>query len=294
MGSGVFTTCAYDSSIRSMGFASVDDLAASSVGQTFRADRINPNLDPHDVVRECCDSDEHPNTIPVILALDFSGSMAKYAQKCLISLNHIICSLYETIQDIQFMTMGIGDLTYDYYPLQVSQFESDERIVDQLFMMYNEGGGGPNDWESYPLAWFFGLHGTKLDCWNRGKKGIIITIGDEECPPAMREVSRIKQIMGKPAEDCLKQTKEVNTAALYDAASEKFDIFHFSIKQGSHYRMYGEKVDESWKEILGQNYAAVSAEQLENKIIETIKDVTASASAATPASNMTFSTDITW
>ena len=65
--------------------------------------------------------------------------------------------------------MGIGDLAYDYAPIQASQFESDIRIAEQLDKIYFEGGGGGNNFESYTAAWYFGVHNCKLDCWNRGE-----------------------------------------------------------------------------------------------------------------------------
>ena len=38
-------------------------------------------LNPYNVIRECCDTEEHPNTIPVILALDVTGSMGSILLK---------------------------------------------------------------------------------------------------------------------------------------------------------------------------------------------------------------------
>lgn len=49
-------------------------------------------------------------------------------------------------------------------------------LPEQLDKVYFEYGGGGNGFESYSAAWYFGTHHTKLDCWNRGKRGIIITI----------------------------------------------------------------------------------------------------------------------
>ena len=85
-------------------------------------------------------------------------------------LNEIMTKLYGQIKDVEFMIMGIGDLAYDTYPIQASQFESDIRIAEQLDKIYFEFGGGGNWFESYTAAWYFGSRHTKLDCWNRAKK----------------------------------------------------------------------------------------------------------------------------
>ena len=44
--------------------------------EMFAARNLDPMLNPKDVMRECCDTEEHPNTIPVILALDVTDKPA--------------------------------------------------------------------------------------------------------------------------------------------------------------------------------------------------------------------------
>lgn len=108
----------------------------------FKSCGLNAALDPKNVIRECRDSDEHPNTIPVILALDVTGSMGDAAVAVAKKLNVIMTRLFENIKDVEFMIMGIGDLAYDSTPIQASQFESDIRIAEQLDKLYFEYGGG--------------------------------------------------------------------------------------------------------------------------------------------------------
>ena len=118
----------------------------------FKAKSLDARLNPYKVVRECRDSEEHPNTIPVILALDVTGSMGEAAVECAQELNKIITKLYDEVKDVEFLIMGIGDFAYDSYPLQASQFESDIRIAEQLDALYFEWGGGGNSYESYTSA----------------------------------------------------------------------------------------------------------------------------------------------
>lgn len=123
--------------------------------EMFKAKNIDAALDPKGVIRECCDNEEHPNTLPVILALDVTGSMGQTAVEIAKRLNEIMTKLYGQIKDVEFMIMGIGDLAYDTYPIQASQFESDIRIAEQLDKIYFEFGGGGNWFESYTAAWYF-------------------------------------------------------------------------------------------------------------------------------------------
>ena len=50
---------------------------------------------------------------------------------------------------------AIGDATCDRAPLQVGQFESDNRMDDDLGRILLEGGGGGQKTESYELAMYF-------------------------------------------------------------------------------------------------------------------------------------------
>ena len=61
-----------------------------SAQDLFTSCRIQDELNPYNVVRECCDSAEHPNTIPVILALDVTGSMGSAAAEVAKKLNLVI------------------------------------------------------------------------------------------------------------------------------------------------------------------------------------------------------------
>ena len=57
--------------------------------------------------------------------------------------------------DPQIMFGAIGDATCDRAPLQVGQFESDNRMDDDLGRILLEGGGGGQKTESYELAMYF-------------------------------------------------------------------------------------------------------------------------------------------
>ena len=223
MGGGAWTTTAYTSYLSSTrGIDNVDDINTKSVNQFYTACHIDPALDPKGVkVRECRDSEEHPNTIPVILALDVTGSMGSACAAVARQLDKIITGLYADVKDVEFMVMGIGDFAYDRAPLQVSQFESDVRICDQLGKIWFERGGGGNAFESYTAAWYFAQNHTDLDCWKRGKKGIIITMGDEPLNPYLpgKEFDRIFGYGGQ----------DIDTVDLYKQVTEKYDVYHIII-----------------------------------------------------------------
>lgn len=98
-------------------------------------------------VRESRDTQEHPETTPIIIALDVTGSMRRTPHEMIRNnFPKLMDALMQLgIKDPQLLFMAIGDHEYDSYPIQVGQFESDtERIVNSLEEFVLEGGGGGN------------------------------------------------------------------------------------------------------------------------------------------------------
>ena len=270
MGGGSWTAQSFASYSTSRGY-SYDTSTRSIVGDysaqdMFKSRRIDAVLDPKNVRRECCDSDEHPNSKPVILALDVTGSMGDGAVKVAKSLNNIMENLYESVEDVEFMVMGIGDLYCDDAPIQASQFESDIRIAEQLDKIYFEGGGGGNGYESYTAAWYFGLYNCELDCWKRGKKGTIITIGDEPLNPYLQK-SELKRVLGNIGHDTPTETED-----LYKAVIEKYNVYHIALDDRStSYRWYEGTIENSWKPLLGDHLYVSTLNELPKTIAEIVK-----------------------
>ena len=250
MGGGSWTEEKFRDYSKSMGrtvnLRGVTETKCVDVSQNFKQRRLADALNPLNVMRECRDSDEHPNTVPVILALDVSGSMGDTANEVAAELNTIMTELYKEVTDVEFMIMGIDDFVYDNVPLQVSQFESDIRIAEQLDQIYFERGGGPNRWESYSAAWAFGATQTDLDCWKRGKRGIIITMGDEELNPFLPR-PEYEKVTGQKG--CFQTNdKDIDTLAVYEAAKQKYDIYHINIEHCRTPNM------DRWNQVLGSDH----------------------------------------
>lgn len=269
MGSGSWSSDKFASYTRATKIgATIDSSGAMRTSMSnqemFKSRSVDPLLNPKDVVRECVDSDEHPNTIPVILALDVTGSMGEAAVEVAKQLNVIMTKLYEDVKDIEFMVMGIGDLAYDNGPIQASQFESDIRIAEQLDKIWFEFGGGGNSYESYTAAWYFGLHHTKLDCWNRGKKGIIITMGDE-LPNPYLPASPLSAVLGDIVQG------DVATLDLYNEVKERFDVYHIDVKH-RHRLEYDEKmIFNDWHDLLGDNFVKSNLNSISDDIVSVIR-----------------------
>lgn len=269
MGCGSWTRDSYTSYSKSVGRSVSKDGTISgsySNQDMFKAKNIDPALDPKNVIRECCDTEEHPNTVPVILALDVTGSMGQAAVEVAKKLNVIMTKLYEKVTDVEFLIMGIGDLACDTCPIQASQFESDIRIAEQLDKIYFEFGGGGNNYESYTAAWYFGSRHTKLDCLNRRRKGIIITMGDEQLNtylPLRGRHSGLIEATGDNLQD------DVETKDLYNEVSKKFNIYHLDVNHGR--RWDEDEIETSYRKYLDDvHFRKVTMDSITNEIVDII------------------------
>ena len=265
MGSGTWTTKAFASYSTSVG-RSYDSITGTIAGSyraqdMYKSRRLEECLNPRKVLRECCDTVEHPVTIPIILALDVTGSMGETAVEVAKNINVVMTRMYKEVKDVEFMIMGIGDLACDNAPIQISQFESDIRIAEQLDKVYFEFGGGGNSYESYTAAWYMGARHTKLDCWNRNKRGIIITMGDEQLNPYLP-----KRALSEATGDTLQS--DVETKELFEEASAKFDIYHIDV---DHSMRRDPDIDRTWRAYLDQDhYKSVRTSEVTDTIIEII------------------------
>jgi hypothetical protein len=197
----------------------------SSVNEVFKRKSCDPKFDPRYIgTRECFDSEEHPNSTPIVVGLDVTGSMGYLAVKVATeALNELIMKLYSTgsIEDPALMCAAYGDY-HDAAPVQVTQFESDIRIAEQLLDLYFENGGQCNVVPT--CLWHFLANHTNIDAIKkRNQKGFVFTIGDDaEIRKDISPAITIHKVMGdksnaKTPEDVLKE------------AEKKFHLFHIMI-----------------------------------------------------------------
>lgn len=227
-----------------------------STDDIFRSRVMDKGLDPKGVIRESCDSDNNPASTPIIVGLDVTGSMGRVLDSCV---RHGLKTLFEQINerkpvsDPHIAACGIGDCHVgDPDPFQVTQFETDLRILEQTEKIRLVRGGGANGFESYPLAWYFAAYRTKCDAiLKRGQKGYLFTVGDEPCAPDLKP-KHILDIFGDHVEAAVKAED------LLTIASRSWEIFHLTLEEGNHSGISLDEVQRGWTNLLGQRALLVA------------------------------------
>lgn len=262
MGYGSFTANSWSRYATSRGIT-----GQSTYDQIYKNTSMKDSLNPKGIMyRESCDSDDHPNSTPIILGLDVTGSMGDLAATIAKeSLKTLMDELYakQPVPDPHVMFMAIGDAYCDYAPLQVSQFEADIRIAEQLTDIYFEGHGGGNGGESYLLAWYFAARHTKIDSFDKhNRKGFIFTIGDESNHNVLTK-EQIKEIFGDDVES------DLTAEELLTEATRQYEVFHLIVKDGE--RRYGSVT--SWNKLLNERAMEVTDYTKISEIVEATMEI---------------------
>lgn len=255
MGDSRFNKSTYTMNVRSMSYS--DTGARKSIREEM-SNRLDESLNPKGIqLRESRDSKSNPNSTPVIIVPDVTGSMGHIAHHMIDpGLGEFMTELIDKqiVADPHIMFAAVGDIECDNAPFQVSQFEADVRIVEQLRKVYPEGRGGGNDHESYTLPWFFADKYVETDAWSkRQSKGYIFTIGDEE-PNQVLKLRDLQRVFG----DTVRANEDIDSAALYTRVAEKWNVFHIVIEQGNYASSHLREVATSWKELIGNRTILLS------------------------------------
>lgn len=238
--------------------------------EIFVEKKLHKDMDPNGVtLRESRDSEEHPESLAIIIALDVTGSMGHIPHDFVKDgLPLMIDKLIQSgIEHPQVMFVAVGDHFVDDSPLQISQFESNDELLDQwLTKVHIESGGGGNGGESYGLVHLFASQSTSIDCWEKRKqKGYLFTIGNE---PVHKNYGRqyIKNITGNG------DIGDKQITELISDAQKTYNVYHISV-----IRQYAD-----WDELLGENSLVIDdyqkipsliAQTINNTVGKSVKEI---------------------
>jgi hypothetical protein len=220
--------------------------------QVFRQRDVHPLMRPHGIkVREARDSDAHPRSLAITLALDVTGSMGQIpellAKEELPGLMRML--LDHGVSDPQVLFLAVGDAFHDRAPLQVGQFESTAELMDQwLTWTWLEGQGGDAGHESYELALYFGARHLELDCFRlRQKRGYFFMTGDEKPYPHLSRAA-VRSVLGDELDD------DLPLAVVVEEAQRQLEPF-FLIPDLERRR----QCERAWRDALGDRVVCMES-----------------------------------
>lgn len=251
MGYGNWDDSAYDAARTFRAARGLDDFGYTADMRSTPWDqwKAHPSLDPKDVaIRESRDSDDHGQSLPIAVLFDVTGSMGlvpRIMQEKLGKL-HGLLQRKGYADDPQIMFGGIGDADCDRVPLQVGQFESDNRMDEQLRLILLEGGGGGQKSESYELAAYFIARHTVTDAWEkRGHKGYLFIVGDE-LNKARLAARHVRNIIGDDV------TEDISVESIYRELADRWHVHYILPNQSSYYN--DPEIAEHWRDLLGERF----------------------------------------
>ncbi|MFI5954414.1 hypothetical protein [Cryptosporangium sp. NPDC051539] len=243
MGSGRWSTDVYTAAENFRAATGRSAFAYSDSG----ARTVHSGLDPKGVeFRESRDGDEHPNSTPIAVLFDVTGSMGGVPRVLQTKLPQLLGLLLRKgyCADPQILFGAVGDATCDRVPLQIGQFESDNRMDDDLANIVLEGGGGGQMSESYELAMYFLARHTDTDAKRHGRKGYVFLIGDE-LPYDTVKAGEVRNLIGD------RISEDLTTEAIVAELRRAYHVFYL-LPAGAAYAGNW-TVLRRWRDLLGEN-----------------------------------------
>jgi hypothetical protein len=221
MGGGSWNTGRYTSAKTTRINSGIDDFAYSKTATT-----THTNLDPARIAAkpftklESRDSDEHPESNPVLVCFDVTGSNRDRAVVAQKRLPNLMDLLNKYLTDPQVAVAANDDFKVEgVAAVQISDFESDNRVDDHIRSIRLIGNGGGNNGESYDLILYAAARKCVLDSVEkRGKKGYMFMYADEPIFPEVL-ATEVREVFGDVLE------KNIPIAEIIEEARRNFNIF---------------------------------------------------------------------
>ncbi len=183
---------------------------------------VHASLNIKNQCRECRNSeDKEDDVLPIVVVMDVTKSRGDDALVIFEKVPLLMGQLPMTgIAPHPVISWGaVGDATCgDHAPIQVGQFEADERLDEALSNVWIEEGGGGTGQESYELMAYYYARKTNMDITNKGEKGILFFLGDEGFYEKVCK-DQVKVWIGDEIDE------DVPSSVIFQELQEKFHVF---------------------------------------------------------------------
>lgn len=257
MGSGGFSPMDYTRSVKSL----------QSTGQTFKTSataaktgnyRIDEILDPRKLkngMRESCFAPGFTSALPVIIAMDGTGSMDKVPVEMQTEIPKLMGLITgQGISDhpnLMFMMLDDEFSRFSDALFQMSQFETGhQELIESLNRVIIPGDGGGNHGESYHIAFYAAANHTRIECFDRDQeKGFFFLICDEEPYPNGKD-PRSAGMRPHIAKDIFGDVFEIEIPMIESIRKtlERYHVFIIRPKHTSHGQ--NQSIARMWQQLL--------------------------------------------
>jgi len=179
------------------------------------------------------------STTPVVIAVDVTGSMARWPYEIFDRLPLLYQTLAQYRPDLEVCFAAIGDATCDRYPLQVCDFARGVALEEQLNALYGEGGGGGGARESYELFAYYLLRHVRAP---EATRPFLIVFGDEGFYPRV-DARQVRHFLGE------EQAEHHDSRAVWSAVAEAWNVFHLRKTYGGEQEA---EIQAQWADALGE------------------------------------------
>ena len=249
MGHGSYSAADWSRLKNSRGISS-----SSTADDIFKGNQPQEKYLPKFInVRESRYSEDSPKATPIIIGFDSTGSMGYLAAEIAKNALNKTATMILEKRPVTDPHLMCAAFTSPYTPLamQVTQFEADIRVVEQLLEFVLQGGN-PYSYDS--LVWYFAAKHTSTDAFEKdGRKGMLFCIGDEIGPSPEQVILESVAIHNTFGDD----GKDYTTPELYRLVSERYEVFHI---------ITGGRINqalETWETLLPGRNAIIASENID-------------------------------
>jgi len=181
----------------------------------------HPKMDINGKRRECCETDQHPEITAITVASDITESRGEDPKTIFEQMDTFLGSLYlnDDVSNPQVQMCAFGDAESDRVPIQVGQWESDQKTADDLRRFVIEEGGGGTGEESSDLMAYYLANCTDVDpADKRGDKALSFILTDE-APHDRTHRDHLKEFLG------ISSRRHIPTEETFAKLSERFEPF---------------------------------------------------------------------
>lgn len=175
---------------------------------------LDPLLNVFGQAREC------QNDECIVVAMDVTRSRGEDARLVYERLPQLIgwLELRGYLPGAAISLAAVGDATVDRAPVQISQWERDNRLDEALARFWLEEGGGGTGEESYELVAYYYARHTRIRINGQGRKGYFFFVGDEAYYPKVKR-EEVERVLGQQIPE------DIPAHQIFRELRQKFHVF---------------------------------------------------------------------